>query len=220
MYDSSGTTKVIPGSELGNWERVGRGRVLQFFATDEEVQAWLNSALPPAYAPYGLIRQEYRIRGQRRLPIVTYSVSDFIDCLGKRDPPSTHFHIWSEVLSFDLLGDPCDDVGALCSLNGLPAVDHGHVRKGKQEGSAISIVDRVRNKTTGELRDHSEYRKVYNSLVRVIKKSLCYSTINRFADGSEREDTSLRRMTEAAAQAHGHAVVFSARPGRRLDDRS
>ncbi len=34
--------------DTGNWVRVGRGRELQFFATDEDVQDWLTE-VPPSF---------------------------------------------------------------------------------------------------------------------------------------------------------------------------
>lgn len=202
-------------SHPGDWMRIGRGRSLQFFATDEEVETWLRSSLPVEYGPFRLVDAQGSLRGRSGVKRVIWDVSEFLEQLGSYGS-STIVHIWSEALTPNLLSEVVDDFSAACSLSGLPSLDHGYVRKGMQESSSLAMVERIQNKETGEIREHSGYRKVYNRLSRAIKKSLCYSTFHRFADGSEEEDTSLRRMTEAAAQAHGNGIVFTARPGRRL----
>ncbi len=37
-----------------NWKRVGKGKVFQFLAMDEDVLNWLNN-LPPEYLPYRVL---------------------------------------------------------------------------------------------------------------------------------------------------------------------
>jgi hypothetical protein len=187
--------------------------VLQFFATDDEVQEWLNHCLLPKYAPYRLIPTPQWARPGDQ--IRTHAVEDLLQTLATCE--STSFFLWSQAISPRLLLNIPQNLVAWCSINGLPNLDHGFDWRGTRRESALGFVERIENKHTGEIRIHVEYREVYNRLRREIVKALRYSTFHRFADGTEREDTSLRRMTEAAAQAHGHGIVFNARPGRRLD---
>ena len=45
-------------SNIDQWDRVG-GRVIQFFATDEEVDDVLKQYLPVKYGPYFLVGSEW-----------------------------------------------------------------------------------------------------------------------------------------------------------------
>jgi phosphoribulokinase len=43
--------------EFAGWERAGRGRLLQFYATHDEIAEWILEMLPPTFAPYTLLRE-------------------------------------------------------------------------------------------------------------------------------------------------------------------
>ncbi len=48
---------------LNGWYRAGRGREMQFYATDEEIADWLVKTLPLQYAPYVILRQQWAFSG-------------------------------------------------------------------------------------------------------------------------------------------------------------
>jgi hypothetical protein len=204
--------------DLNNWKRVGQGKALQFFATDAEVHQWLLDCIPGEYLPYRLVGADLTPRDLR------YVEKPFACELDELQPlpstpgsPRSMFFIWSENLTPDLFDECPESFSAYCSLNGLVALEHGGIRHHKREPSSLMIVDRVRNQQTGMTREHREYRRIYNSLARCVKRALCYSTILRFRDGTEEEDTKVLLMTELAAQAYGDGFSFQRAPSRRLD---
>jgi hypothetical protein len=82
-----------------------------------------------------------------------------------------------------------------------------------QAASSISVVAEVYNQQTAEVRSYPEYKKIFETLRRRIRRSLVYTTITRFADGSEREDPFLR-MTQAAKELYDQGHPFINRPGQ------
>jgi hypothetical protein len=45
--------------EFAGWERAGRGRLLQVYATHDEIAERILELLPPTFAPYTLLREEW-----------------------------------------------------------------------------------------------------------------------------------------------------------------
>jgi phosphoribulokinase len=66
--------------EFAGWERAGRGRLLQFYATHDEIAEWILEMLPPTFAPYTLLREEWvhprLIAHEVPLTAITDSFSD------------------------------------------------------------------------------------------------------------------------------------------------
>jgi hypothetical protein len=215
---------IINIENLDRWERVGRGRTLQFFATDEEVQGWLVHALPPEYAPYHLVGVD--IVKEDRLYVeqpFMCEISALLQCMQGLEEPRYDFWIWSEILTSTLPLQGGAWLTKFFSFNGLINLQHGSMirdysdpsRRICRAASSIGLVDRVRNLDTGEERHHEGYLRIYKALHKTIKKALVYSSIIRFPDGHEEEDTHLR-MTEAAVHSCQAGFPFINAPGRLL----
>lgn len=204
--------------DLDNWKRVGGGRTLEFFATDAEVQRWLLDCIPQEYLPCRLVGADLIQRGPRYIEKPFVCEFDELQRLPSAPgTPRNKFFIWSETLTPDLFDASPESFSTYCSLNGLIVLQYGRIRHHLREALALMIVDRVRNQQTGVIREHLEYRRIYNSLARCVKRALCFSTVHRFKDGSEEEDAELRLMTEKAAQAYQEGFPFRSAPCRRLD---
>lgn len=213
---------------LAQWQRVGRGRSLQFFATDEEVQAWLNHALPEEFAPYVLVGVD-KIK-QSRFKYVDEpfqcDVSALSACMSGPVGRRSDFWICSKVLTPELLLRRGIWQQRLFSSNGLVDLAHGMMVKVRnprdpaqpleQYASAVGIVDKIQNLETGEVRQYEGYLRIYQALRKVIRKELVYSSVVRAADGTEAEDTSVALMTEGAVRAYAEGIPYINRPGRRL----
>ena len=71
------------------WERVGRGKGLQFFATDEEMQGWVADCPPERYRPYYLVGSDLvREGGSYVQRPFRYPSDELILCL--REGPEGH----------------------------------------------------------------------------------------------------------------------------------
>lgn len=210
---------------LDDWQRAGRGRVLQFFATDEEVQRWLIAALPSEYAPYLLIGvdlvKEGRIFVEKPFQC---EVSSLLDCMQLGIEPRFKFWIWSKVLIPNPPLKTERQLSRWLSFNGLVLLQHGRTITDKTDpsrqvcrsASSIGMVDKVVNIRTGETRQFEGYLKIYKKIHKAISKSLMYSSIVRFRDGHEEEDTQLQLMTEGAVQSYNKGFPFINKPGRLL----
>jgi hypothetical protein len=207
------------------WMRVGKGRELQFFATDEEVQAWLVHALPPQYAPYHLVGAD-KVKQDRFFTEAPFECEIFslINCMRGTEDVRYNFWIRSEVLTPKLPLTQGFGLTKLFSYNGLVLLQHGLMLRNlyefgqplKRAASRIAVVDKVRNLETGEGRHHQGYLEVYKALHRTISQALIYSSIVQDANGLEREDTRLQRMTQAAVHAYQAGFPFTNAPGRVL----
>jgi hypothetical protein len=210
--------KVI--TDIDNWQRVGRGRTIQFYATDEEVYSWFIDYLPAEYGPYYVVAS---IKGKDRHSALKeparVPLSALIDLM--RDSKNLSFNYWigAEKLTPDL---PLDqDIDAMCSYNGLVLLQHGLILRNHldhsttecRDVSRIAVTSRVKSLSSGELREHAEYLKIYNRVHRVVSRHLIYSTIIRYKDGRE-EETRLYRMTEGAVQSYNSGFPFCSKPGR------
>lgn len=201
------------------WYRVGRGRRFEFFATDEETQAWLLEALPEAFGPYQLVGYEI-VKGEDRYTREPLSVElpDFRSFVADHPPGICDLFMRSYKLTPSLAPKPGVSIDVLCSLNGLVNIQHDGPRtRPYLSPSSISIVTRVRSFDTDEEVVHSDYEKVYNALARRIRRSLVYTTIARSKLGDEWvEFDSGVRMTEAAARAYEAGVAYRYRPAKRI----
>jgi hypothetical protein len=208
-----------PVYDIAHWDRVGRGKTLQFIATDEEVRAWLLESLPAEYQPYFLVGMDLVKEARKkylRVPF-RFPLANISQCLD--DPGNRRHQFWilSERISPSLRFRKGDPIDAICSINGLVEVYHGFTYKdGRRGESWIGIVDRVRRVITKEIRRHDSYLKIYSALKSTISCALVYSTIHTFANGSEIEDSELIRMTAAAVRAYEAGVPFFYKPGRLL----
>jgi hypothetical protein len=195
--------------ELASWSRVG-GHGLQFYATDEEIADWLLEMLPPSFAPYSILGQEFR---SDRWETFEHPVEDVLESF-KQHQTENHW-LRSSVLSPDLRTDDLkrpEDVVRL-SFGGLILIQPGREREGRRWESRISIVDRIRHVTTGRELRHTEYLRIFERLRRSMRKRLVVETAYTSPDGDVGEDWP---MTARAADAHARGdVSFAAEPVRR-----
>jgi hypothetical protein len=215
----------IPIYDVDNWHRVGRGRVLQFFATDDEIQEWLLSALPPEYGPYTLVgadlvqieKKKYIQKG------FEFGIDELKRAMYEQDETRWEYWIRSKVITPQLDFSRHKMISWILSYSGLVGLHHGSYNKNKWvdglDASSIGIVDQVNNDKTGEKIQHKEYLNIFKKLNREIKNHLCYSSFWKYKDGSEREDFESRLMTEKAVRAYEEGMKFVNRPGRRLEIR-
>lgn len=218
MFGSSGTEGWFEvQTATAQWERVGRGRDISFFCTAEEVQWWLNHALPAKFEPYVIL-------GAVKVKQGRYYVDEAFqfkpeEFLAERLGPEGNrwsFSIVSTRLTPNPTFGPKTSVDSTCSLNGLVELQHGLTHKGRECASSIGMVDVIRSRRTGKVVKHDAYLQVYLALARVVRKALCYSTIRTFPDGSENERTDMELMTCGAVEAYERGYRFACRPGRRL----
>jgi hypothetical protein len=203
--------------DVDQWQRAGRGRVLQFFATDAEVQEWLIGHLPNQYAPFYLVGSDLVPEGSVYVEQpFQCEVAALLECMSGPVRRRWKFRIWSEVLTPGLelrRGEPIDTI---CSYNGLVGLQHGLMTRDQKNSSSIGITHRVQNMYTGQLVQHDGYLQIFDALRRAIEKKLCYATIYRGLDGSESESRRVERWTEAAVREWESGVHFTAKPGRLL----
>lgn len=211
--DAEGAKVPMDSVEAGEWRRAGRGRILTFFATNDEVQAWLLDSLPREFSPDQLISWSIVALGSEFIhKAEILELDEFRDSLERSDLVH-HYFIWSPGITPRLF---MDDrwIDRVCALAGLPLLQHGTPIQGIQSGSALVQTDSVKNERTGEVLTHSDYRLVYTALSRRIRKSLVYSTVGRFPDGTEYENSVSELMTRAAAQQSRAGNPFVKAPGR------
>ena len=181
------------------WHRVG-GHRLQFYATDAEVAQWLRTLLPPEFAPYAIVGQEWW--DGEWVPF-EYPLERADECFARHR--NSNLWIRSKVLTPEL---PADEKGL--SSSGLILVQLGSEWKGKLEDASIAVVSRVR-RDDGRERTNDEYRRLFERLRRAMRKRLVVRTAHTFPDG--RQSESPWRMTARAADAHVRGeVTFAAEP--------
>jgi hypothetical protein len=156
------------------WVRHGRGKVVHFKASDDEVICALNSALPHEYAPYVLLASSLRkVEKKYRSNCEVISFDDI--------PRLVREGVWQYVIcSLRLTRLPdftqLDFADGWLATNGLINLQHGRIGKKGPAPSSFGIVDKVRNVESGEIRTHRDYLKVYKALTRLIKSEGRVST--------------------------------------------
>jgi hypothetical protein len=196
--------------ELAGWRRHGRGRELQFFATDDEMLDYLGSA-PPDLGPYDIVGTRLVREGKeyaRRMFAMT--IAEYGAALSERAAPN-QFFLRSRTLAPELPSDPIE-MDRRFGLCGAVVVQHGFRRGDKRDASRISVVTSIVSDATGAVRRLSEQERLFEALRKRIRKDLRYLSIQVLADGTEIEDD-LAKMTEAAAE-EGRRGELTRRPGR------
>ena len=210
-----------PVYAVKEWRRLGRGRGLDFYATDDEVQRWLIEGLPAHSAPYTLVtikttgyRETYLEQG------VEFGIEELKKAMYELDKVRWQYWIRSKMITPELELSPNRRLTWVLSFSGLVELQHGLYNKNRwvegRDASSIGIVDRVINDATGAMIEHKGYLKIFNALRKRVKKDLCYSSFWKYKDGSELEEFKLRLMTEGAVRAYEEGMKFVNRPGRRL----
>lgn len=213
--------------DLDQWARAGRGREFQFYATGEEVQHWMQEALPAECEPYFLVGADrVEENGVYIDEPFKCEIENLLECIGPSVNPRHSFWIWSLKLTPNLPLQRGIWIDKLCSYNGLILLQHGlmvedrrdparHVRR---KASRIAITDKVRNLESGAVHVHYGYLSVFEQLRRIAKKSLVYTSIIRDQEGKERESRS-PMWTEGAVNGYLAGHPFWDSPGQLVSKR-
>jgi hypothetical protein len=194
------------------WFRDGRGRRRNFFALDSEVLDIVRSARIEPALVVTVDRRE--VNGQTLdVPCIQELGSD----VRIRTAPRRLWLLPEALRSF-LVPEPGTPPGAFYAINGLVVVMFGFPdRKGATWESSVSLVDRVQNESTGEIRQHERGLRMFRAIDRELKSRLGYASVFSFADGSTYEDAHRVLMTDRAAEAaRDSAIKFAVRPGTRV----
>jgi hypothetical protein len=210
-------------ADLDSWFRLGHGHGFEFFATDEEVQNWLLSLLPAAYAPYRLVGADLIKEGRVYVEHpFSCEVAGFLQCRYATVEPRWDFWLLSTVLTPDLPLVPGPGLTKMLSFNGLLSLQHGlqwedpvHRTRPPAKGeSSLGLVDRVYRVDSDEVRQHEAYLRLLNAVKRAIRKSLLYTTVPIGPDDVEGEPVSTPLWTEGARREYEAGIpFFRARPG-------
>jgi hypothetical protein len=213
-----GTNQIY---DPATWSRAGRGRELQFFATDDEVQHWI-SQLPGEYGPYSIwgTHLEKHEHGYERTlflhPLTERARALVTPSMDGSSPPEQFFvHAAAIMPELPTHRDAARSANEWGTLNGLVLVQHGSTRAGRRLVSRIAVADKLKNRESGKVVSLKDRNVVFDALRAMIEGRLCFTTIQVFKDGHEEEDGSLLMTLKAAKLARRGYFVRKA--GRRLD---
>lgn len=200
------------------WTRAGSGREFQFFATDEEIQACLESALPSDLGPWIVVALDILGKGKHASRELTLAEPrQFVELLSPTDRYRLNFWLASQRLSAQLLElspDTFEDAANVC---GVIVLQHGRRHGDRNDYSRISMLDRVQNTETGETRAHPEYSRAYESLRSALRALLVCSTVYTFPDGHD-EENQRRLMSKGVVDRIENGTPYTSLPGRPLDE--
>jgi len=216
---------VIQQGDIDNWYGCGRGRRLDFYATDDELQEWLLRHLPAEYEPYRLLAVIPR-QQSRRVWIWSTSQWDISELRQVVDDGwgagFINLWIWSMSLTPGLpigISDRYGRLDDLCGMNGLVNLQRLTRGDGAREPLSMSILPTFVNVRTRRRLQHKEYLQIFEKLRKAIKRQLVYSSIHVFPDGRQLEDSRCPRMTEAAVRAYRSGARLANLPGRYVGPR-
>lgn len=195
------------------WERIGRGRELQFYAADKDLDRYLRG-LPAEFAPFGIVGTTL-IKRERLYQHQAFGLALeewLVSVRDRSQPPLTNYWLWSGTAPRVI---PNDGVEGWCAVNGFILLQHGRERDGKREVSRIAHVERVIHLKSGQVHAHTRQAAIFRALRNAIKRDLVFATMHDFKDGRLAEDDRARLMTAAAAEL-ASAGFFDRVPGRRL----
>ena len=209
--------------DTDDWVRGNRGgHLLQFFATDDELQNWLLTALPDAFGPYTLVGADsVRIdQNQYTQSFFEFPIHKLKEAMYEKDSVRWQYWIRSKSITPLLDVSQCHFITKQLSFLGLVSVHHGsYSNRGFNDGwqeSTIGIVTQIENINNGNKIINDKYLGIYKALTKEIKKHLCYSSFYIFKDGSEVENTKFGLMTQGVVDQYMLGIKFANRPGRRI----
>jgi hypothetical protein len=210
-------------ADLDSWFRLGHGHMFQFYATDDEVQNWLLSVLPEAYAPYRLVGTDLIKEGRVYVEHpFSCELAGFLQCRYALAEPRWDFWLLSTVLTPDLPLATGPLLTNMYSFNGLINLQHASMledpvhrtRPLAKNECSLGLVDRVYRVDSDEVRQHEAYLRLFNTVKRAIRKSLIYTTIPIWPDDVEGAPESSPLWTEGARREYESGIpYFRARPG-------
>lgn len=208
-------TRVLTTNDLyprGPWDRDGRGQSFEVFASEEDVDRWLQE-LPDPLGPYELHGYDLVDSGDGGFVPVPFTCPALRIASCRGGGPQQRWDFWIRVLPVTPAPDSLarEGLSALLGYNGFINVQHGRGSDEREEASAIALVDRIVNRSTGEVRTHDSQLQVYRHLVRRAKADIVCRSIWELADGTEREDRVVG-FTRRAVELWRGGHRFVARP--------
>lgn len=191
----------------GPWDRAGRGRSFEVFATEQDLDSWL-AELPEFRAPYELFRVDLvpdRAGRYKETPIRCPGVS--ISTCGTESEDSWNFWLRASGVGPEVADLDIGDLVRLLSYNGFINIQHGRRHRDAEDATSFGLVDRLANQATGETRIHHDHLRVYRHLVRRAKRDVVCTSLWQTSDGL-REDTRVG-FTQRALDRYrlGHQYV-------------
>ena len=179
------------------WDRYGRGRGIDFFATDEELYEFLDKTLPKEFEPYTLVWSKPIKEGRDyQYEQNENELTQFIEL---RSQGLWMFFIRSKVLTPEIFQATTALPDGAWGLNGLINIQQGRKSKKGLEFSSISLVDKIQNVETGEIVTHDEYLAIFNKLKKTLRKQLRYTSKKKRPDGTIEESKTIL-MTKGYAE--------------------
>jgi hypothetical protein len=183
-------------SEIDHWLRQGRGKTFQFSATAKEVAELLRKTLPSQFAPYSLLGIVMVKEGKYYKQVCR--VATIADFPLLRAEGIWQFFIYSQVLSHELPIKESSDLEGLCATNGLINLQQSYVNQVLLQETNIGMIDKVKNTLTGEIREHSDYLKIFHIIKDIAKsqnKLTSSKKSGRYGQAKTAFASSLPRMT-------------------------
>jgi len=197
-------------TDVDSWDRKGRGKSFQFFATDAEVAEVLGCSLPAKFAPYSLMAvKKEKLEGRFVQRPVHLEIPDFLE---QRRKGTWRFFLRSHALTPELHLPEGIPIDRLFAFNGLMNVFHGVMHRGRLSASVVGVVDRITNRATQQTIHHKHYVEIFQSVKSGITPLLRYRSV--FSKGSVPfEDSSILISEKAAALHRQEEVLLEADPG-------
>lgn len=155
------------------WHREGRGLTAEVgFITADSVQLAI-SALPVTWSPYHLLVVTKLKQGRNYVDMVR--LTDTAQLAKNLADGEWYYFLWSPSLTPELV-EPLEldfvhpRGTAVLSLSGLVNIQYQRQLKERKIPTRIGCVHKVRS-DEGELVLHSEYEKIYRSLLRSLRKA-------------------------------------------------
>ena len=198
--------------QYGEWYRDGRGHYFPFYATRQEVSAYILDVMSNNPGEYYICGTYYKpIENSRNYDEISfcYSHTQILECL-EQHASSLNFYIGLENIT------PSRDLIALnkssvMSINGLVSLQYPsqeNKRTGQICPADIGIVSRIFNMATNQVVEHCEYYNLYKKLKTYVKKQLPYRTVY---SGFTQEDRSCK-MSDGIFKQWESGVSFEHDP--------
>ena len=159
------------------WMRSPRsGRRFDFELGCQEVLDVITSRLPDEYLPYELLLLDAKPLddGSWTASVVHYGLSDFCK-IAERE----NVRIYSKSITLPYPFETLKDPERAWNLSGFICVQlHMFDNPPLPKTSSITITDKIENKKTGEIVTHSEYFRVYSSIVRGLRNAEKKTALN------------------------------------------
>jgi hypothetical protein len=197
-------------TDVDSWDRKGRGKSFQFFATDCELAEVLGYSLPARFAPYSLMAvKKEMLEGRFVQRPIHFEIDDFLE---QRRKGAWRFFLRSHVLTPELHVPEGIPIDRLFAFNGFLNVFHGAMHRGRISASVVGVVDRITHRATQQTIHHKHYVEIFQSVKSGITPLMRYRSV--FSRGSVPfEDPSILISEKAAALHRRQEVLLEAEPG-------